>query len=159
MRSTAQAAVAELQAHFTKGSATPDFTITPNTAKAGTWYSLVPQDITWVPALINCGRVASAAKDDLTKLGWDGANPPSLSYSPALGLYLVTGGFQRQGGPNGPNGANSTPGPNGQRRTGGGEGGGFGGGFLIPIFGGQRGASPSPAPAASPAPAPSSTPH
>ncbi len=160
MRSTAQAAVAELQAHFTKGGPAPDFTITANTAKAGTWYSLVPEDITWVPALINCGRVASAARDDLTQLGWDGANPPSLSYSPALGLYLVTGGFQRNGGPNGPN---STPGPNGQRRTGGGEGGGFGGGFVIPIFCGQRraGASPSPAPAASasPAPAPTATPH
>jgi hypothetical protein len=152
MRTTAQAAVAELQAHFAKGTAAPDWTITANTAKAGTWYSLAPEDITWVPAVINCGRVASAARDDLTKLGWDGANPPSLSYSPALGLYLVTGGFQRQGAPN-PNGS---PGPNGQRRAGGGEGGGFGGGFVIPIFGGgQRrgGASPSPSPApASPAP-------
>jgi hypothetical protein len=159
MRSTAQAAIAELQAHFAKGGPAPDWTITANTAKAGTWYSLSPEDITWVPALINCGRVASAARDDLTKLGWDGAIPPSLSYSPALGLYLVTGGFQRQGGPNAPN---STPGPNGQRRTGGGEGGGFGGGFMIPIFGGQRrgGASPSPSPApASPSPAPSSSPH
>jgi hypothetical protein len=157
MRSTAQAAIAELQAHFAKGGPAPDWAITANTAKAGTWYSLQPEDITWVPALINCGRVASAVRDDLTKLGWDGANPPSLSYSPALGLYLVTGGFQRPGGPNGPN---STPGPNGQRRTGGGEGGGFGGGFIIPIFGGQRraGASPSPAPS-SPSPAPSATPH
>jgi len=157
MRSTAQAAIAELQAHFNKGTATPNWTITTNTAKAGTWYALSPEDITWVPALINCGRVASAARDDLTKLGWDGANPPSLSYSPALGLYLVTGGFQRQGGPN-PNGS---PGPNGERRAGGGEGGGFGGGLVIPIFGGgQRrgGASPSPAPA-SPSPAPAATPH
>ncbi len=157
MRSTAQAAVTELQAHFTKGSPTPDFTITANTAKSGTWYSLSPEDITWVPALINCGRVASAARDDLTKLGWDGANPPSLSYSPALGLYIVTGSFQRQGGQSGANGQNNANGTNGQRRTGGGEGGGFGGGFMIPIFGGQRrgGASPSP----SPSPAPASTPH
>ncbi len=156
MRSTAQAAIAELQAHFAKGSPSPDWTITANTAKAGTWYSLLPEDITWVPALINCGRVASAARDDLTKLGWDGAIPPSLSYSPALGLYLVTGGFQRPAGPNGPN---STPGPNGQRRTGGGEGGGFGGGFMIPIFGGQRRAGASPSPSPAPSPAPTATPH
>jgi hypothetical protein len=158
MRSTAQAAVAELQAHFAKGAAAPDWTITANTAKAGTWYALTPQDITWVPALINCGRVASAVRDDLTKLGWDGANPPSLSYSPALGLYLVTGGFQRTGGQNG-NGNNAN-GQNGQRRQGG-EGGGFGGGFIVPIFGGQRraGASPSPAPSQSPSPAPAATPH
>jgi hypothetical protein len=156
MRSTAQAAIAELQAHFAKGSPAPDWTIAANAAKAGTWYSLQPEDITWVPALINCGRVASAARDDLTKLGWDGAIPPSLSYSPALGLYLVTGGFQRQGGPNGPN---STPGPNGQRRTGGGEGGGFGGGFMIPIFGGQRRAGSSPSPSPAPSPAPTATPH
>lgn len=165
MRSTAQAAVAELQAHFAKGSPAPDWTITANTAKAGTWYALSPEDITWVPALINCGRVASAARDDLTKLGWDGANPPSLSYSPALGLYLVTGGFQRQGGPNGQNGPNGTNGQNTNRqnvrvRTGG-EGGGFGGGFILPIFGGQRrpNAGPSPAPSQAPSPAPTATPH
>jgi hypothetical protein len=152
MRSTAQAAVNELQAHFTSGIPTPDWTITAHTAKAGTWYSLQPEDITWIPALIDCGRVASTVRDDLTKLGWDGANPPSLSYAPALGLYLVTGGFQRnaQGGQNV---QNNPSGQNGPRRQGGGEG-GFGGGFMIPIFGGgQRGPSPSPSPA------PTATPH
>lgn len=156
MKSTAQAAVNELQAHFLKGAATPDWTITAHAAKSGTWYSLTPEDITWVPALINCGRVASSSRDDLTKLGWDGANPPALSYSPALGLYLVTGGFGRPNGQNG-NGQNAN-GQNGQRREG--EGGGFGGGFVIPIFGGgRRGASPSPGPSASPSPAPAATPH
>jgi len=153
MRSTAQAAVKELQARFTNGGPTPDWTITTHTAKAGTWYSLVPEDITWIPALIDCGRVASAARDDLVKLGWDGANPPALSYSPAFGLYLVTGGLQRnvQGGQNGQTNPN---GQNGPRRQGGGEG-GFGGGFMIPIFGGGQRGGPSP----SPSPAPTATPH
>jgi len=150
-RSTAQAAVSELQAHFTKGSPTPDWTITAQTAKAGTWYSLQPEDITWVPALIDCGRVASASRDDLAKLGWDGANPPALSYSPALGLYLVTGGFQRQAGQNGQpgrSGQNNAKGPNGQRP----EGGGFSGGFMIFRGGLRPSPSPSPVPTVSPRP-------
>jgi hypothetical protein len=97
MQNLAQQTLAELQAHFKSGAATPDWTITPHAATAGTWYSLEPADISAVPAIINCGRVASASKDDLTKLGWDGAAPPTLSYTPKLGLYFVTP--QRRGFP------------------------------------------------------------
>ena len=159
LRSAAQTALNELQAHFTKGAATPDWTITPHTAKTGTWYTLQPEDLTSAAALVGCGRVSSGVRDDLTKLGWDGAPPPSLSYTPDLGLYIVTGGFQvRQNG-------TGTPNPNATRRPGGGGegGGGFGGGFMIPIFGGGRqgqgSPSPSPSPAASASPSPASTPH
>jgi hypothetical protein len=157
MRSAAQSALNELQAHFTKGTATPDWTITAHTAKTGTWYSLQPDDLISSAALVGCGHVSSGVRDDLTKLGWDGAPPPSLSYTPDLGLYIVTGGFQIRTNRNG----TGTPNPNATRRPDGGAGGGFGGGFIPLIFGGQRqpvsGASPSPAPSASPAPA--STPH
>jgi hypothetical protein len=158
MRSAAQQALNELQAHFTKGTATPDWTITSHTAKNGTWYSLQPEDLTSSAALVGCGHVSSGVRDDLAKLGWDGGPPPSLSYTPDLGLYIVTGGFQfRQNG-------TGTPNPNATRRPGGdGGGGGFGGGFLFPILGGARqgqgSPSPSPSPAASASPAPASTPH
>jgi hypothetical protein len=89
MHSAAQQALAQLQAHFANGAPTPDWTITPHTAKAGTWYSLEPADISTVPALLNCAHVSTAAKDDLTKLGWDAAPPPQLNYTPSLGLYLI----------------------------------------------------------------------
>ncbi len=158
MRTAAQSALSELQAHFAKGAATPNWTITAHTAKAGTWYSLQPDDLTSALALVDCSHVSSGVRDDLTKVGWDGAPPPSLSYAPNLGLYIVTGGFQVRTGQGGQNGQNNANGQNGQRRQGG-EGGGFGGGFMIPIFGGQRQPSPSPSPAVSPSPAPASTPH
>ncbi|HKU67839.1 MAG TPA: TonB-dependent receptor [Candidatus Baltobacteraceae bacterium] len=89
MRGAAGQMLAQLQMHFAKNAAAPGWTITPHTASAGTWYSLEPADIGTVPAIINCGRVAAARKADLTKLGWDAAAPPSLNYTPALGLYLL----------------------------------------------------------------------
>lgn len=89
MHAAAQQALAQLQAHFAHGAPAPAWTITPHTAKAGTWYSLEPADISTVPALLNCGHIATAAKDDLTKLGWDGESAPNLNYTPSLGLYLV----------------------------------------------------------------------
>lgn len=90
MHTAAQTALAQLQAHFTNGSApAPAWTITPHTATGGTWYSLEPADISSIPAILSCGHVAAASRDDLTKRGLDGSAPPSLSYTPSLGLYLV----------------------------------------------------------------------
>jgi hypothetical protein len=103
MKNLAGPLLSQLQAHFAKGTAAPGWTITPNTATAGTWYSLEPSDISAVPAIINCARVAAASKDDLGKLGWNGAPPPNLSYAPSLGLYFMMPqrrgpGAQGQGG-------------------------------------------------------------
>ena len=95
LHATAQQMLSQLQAHFTNGASAPGWTITPHTATAGTWYSLEPADIAAVPAILNCGHVASAVKADLTKLGWDGANPPNLNYAPNLGIYLVRPQFDR----------------------------------------------------------------
>jgi hypothetical protein len=89
MKSTAQQMLAQLQAHFANGATAPGWTITPHTASAGTWYALEAVDVATVPAILNCGHVAVANKDDLTKLGWDGSPPPQLSYTPALGIYLL----------------------------------------------------------------------
>lgn len=90
MRKLATRMLDELQTHFAKGGAAPDWTMAAHTAAAGTWYSLEPSDIGGVPALLNCGHVSSASKDELVKLGWDGAAVPSLNYSVKLGLYMVT---------------------------------------------------------------------
>ncbi|HET7814242.1 MAG TPA: TonB-dependent receptor [Candidatus Baltobacteraceae bacterium] len=121
MHAAAQTALSQLQAHFASNAAAPAWTITPHTASGGTWYALEPSDIGSVPAILNCGRVAAAARDDLAKKGLDGANAPSLNYSPALGLYLVRP--QPRNGQGGPGGGPGGPPP---------------------------GASPSPAPSASP---------
>lgn len=89
MRSTAQTVLAQLQAHFATGAAAPAWTIAPHASSAGTWYSLDAADVSTVPAVISCGRVAAAAKDDLTKLGLDGSPPPTLNYAPNVGLYIM----------------------------------------------------------------------
>lgn len=113
MHAAAQLALAQLQAHFTSGAATPAWTITPHTAKAGTWYSLEPADIATIPALLNCAHVSTGAKDDLTNLGWDGVPAPNVNYTPALGLYLLRPQMRERGGPGGPPppGAPNTPSP------------------------------------------------
>jgi hypothetical protein len=97
MHATAQQMVSQLQAHFASGAPAPGWTITPHTAAAGTWYSLEAADIGTIPAILNCGHVATAPKTDLAKLGWDGANPPNLNYAPQLGLYMVRPQFRERG--------------------------------------------------------------
>jgi hypothetical protein len=110
MHTAAQQALAQLQAHFANGAATPAWTITPHSATAGTWYSLEPADISTIPALLNCAHVSTAAKDDLMKLGWDGVTPPNLNYTPSLGLYLIRPQFRTRG-EGGPGGPDQSPAP------------------------------------------------
>jgi hypothetical protein len=112
LKASATALLGELQAHFASGAPTPDWQITAKQAKAGTYYELTPSDLTGFVALLSCGHVSTAATDDLTKLGWDGARLPVLNYTPALGVYSV-----RFGGPGGPGGGG--PGGQGGRRNGG----------------------------------------
>jgi hypothetical protein len=47
-------------------------------------------DVSALPGIINCARVAAATKENLAKIGWDGSAPPSLNYAKALGLYFVS---------------------------------------------------------------------
>ena len=88
-RSIASQALAELQNHFTKGSAAPNWTITPHTAQAGAWYELDPVDPSVVSALLQCGRLAAATGDDIKARGFDAKPVPELNYAAPLGLYLV----------------------------------------------------------------------
>jgi hypothetical protein len=112
LHATAQQMLAQLQEHFANGAAAPGWTIAPHTSTAGTWYSLEPADIGTIPAILNCGHVATAQKADLAKLGWDGVNPPNLNYAPQLGVYMVRpqfgpGGERRGGEPGAPSPAPS----------------------------------------------------
>jgi hypothetical protein len=89
VKNLATQALEELRKHFADGSPAPSWTITPHTAKSGTWYELDPGDPTVVPALLFCGHVATATADELSKLGYDGKLVPELNYAPALGIYLL----------------------------------------------------------------------
>jgi hypothetical protein len=79
----------ELRNHFASGAAAPSWRITPHAAKAGTWYELQGGDLTVLPALIACGRIAATTTDELAQRGFDGKPVPELNYAPSLGLYLI----------------------------------------------------------------------
>ena len=89
VQNLATQSLGELRAHFATNAATPSWTITPHTAKAGTWYELEPGDPTVIPALLVCGRVAAASNDELAQKGYGGVVVPELNYAPSLGLYLI----------------------------------------------------------------------
>lgn len=109
LKGTATQLLGELQRHFATGAPAPSWTITPHVAKSGTYYELGNDDVSAIPAILECGRVATATTDELTPLGW---NPPALApaptpsvspspgrgsgrrgaglnYTPALGIYLI----------------------------------------------------------------------
>jgi hypothetical protein len=82
-------ALGELKEHFNSGAPAPSWTIVAHGAKSGTWYELEPGDMTVMPAVIQCGRVAAATADQLAQRGFDGKAVPALNYAPPLGLYIV----------------------------------------------------------------------
>jgi len=113
LKTTAIQALNELQAHFARGAAAPSWQIVTHQAKSGTWFELTPNDINVLPTLLMCGRIATGAPTDLTALGYDGARPPALNYTPALGLYFVRNNFGGGQGGNGGPGANGSQNSNG----------------------------------------------
>jgi len=122
LKGTATQLLGELQKHFATGAPTPSWTITPHVEKSGTYYELSSDDVSAIPAILQCGHVATATRDDLVALGWDtpapapapGATPRpagargggggggfrGLSYAPPFGIYLVRSN-PAQGGPGG----------------------------------------------------------
>ncbi len=107
MKGLATQLLDELQKHFISNAPAPSWTITAHSAKTGTWYELASDDVEAIPAILNCGRIATAKPEELTPLGWDGARVPSLNYAPALGIYMVRGNFGQGGGRR--NGASPSP--------------------------------------------------
>jgi hypothetical protein len=124
-------ALAELRGYFATGAKAPSWTITPHVATGGTWYELEPGDPSVIGALLQCGRVATATTDELTKRGFDGKPVPEMNYAAALGLY-----FMRPARPPGQSGR-------GQGVQGSPPGAGQGGG---PPPGGGPGGGPPPPP-------------
>ncbi len=113
MKTTALELLDELKTHFATGAATPNWTVTPHQAKAGTYYELELNDSGELAPLLSCGHISTAATDDLTKAGWDGARAPALNYAAPYGLYFVRGGPPGGPGRRGPNGPrpSSSPAP------------------------------------------------
>jgi TonB-dependent Receptor Plug Domain len=89
VRDLASQSLNELKGHFATGAATPSWTITPHTAKAGTWYELEPGDATVIPAMMICGRISATTTEELSQRGFDGKLIPELNFAPPLGLYLI----------------------------------------------------------------------
>jgi hypothetical protein len=91
-KNIATQSLAELRAYFAAPVGTakaPSFTITPHTSTGGTWYELDPGDPSVIGALLQCGRVATAAADELTQRGFDGKPVPEMNYAAPLGLYFI----------------------------------------------------------------------
>ncbi|HEY8320333.1 MAG TPA: TonB-dependent receptor [Candidatus Baltobacteraceae bacterium] len=121
LKGTATQLLGELQKHFATGAPTPSWTITPHVQKSGTSYELSSDDVSAIPAILQCGRVATATRDDLVAIGWDTPAPTpapgarggggfrGLSYAPALGIYLERNN-PVQGGPAAPT-PSPSPGP------------------------------------------------
>jgi len=89
VRNLATQSLDELKRHFANGAAAPSFTIAAHTAKSGAWYELDPGDVTVIPAMMMCGRIAATTTQELSQRGFDGKTIPSLNYAPSLGLYLI----------------------------------------------------------------------
>ncbi|HZY97268.1 MAG TPA: TonB-dependent receptor [Candidatus Cybelea sp.] len=89
VKNLASQSLDELRNHFATGAAAPSWTITPHSAKAGTWYELQAGDITELPAIVTCSRVAATTDDELGQRGFAGQRVPALNYAASLGLYLI----------------------------------------------------------------------
>jgi hypothetical protein len=73
------------------GQATPaqptGWTIVPHPVAKGYWLELQPGAPVAIPALLNCAHVSAGSADEIKAAGFGAGTPPSLNYTPALGLY------------------------------------------------------------------------
>jgi uncharacterized membrane protein YgcG len=143
LKSTATQLLGELQKHFATGAPTPSWTITPHVAKSGTYYELGNDDVSAIPAILQCGRVATATTVELTPLGW---NPPAPAVTPTPSASPSPGRGNGRGNRGNGNGAGG---------NGGGGFGGRGGGLnYTPALGIYLVRNNPPVPVASPTPSP-----
>ena len=109
IKSTAQRLLGELQAYFKSGKPAQSWKITPHSASGGTWYQLDNDDLSTLPTLLNCGRVAAATSDQIKAAGFDGSRPPTINYAAKLGLYIIRGAPPGANGTNNRSGAQQPP--------------------------------------------------
>jgi hypothetical protein len=78
------------------------WTVMTHKTSNGYWSELMLNDISRLPAILYCARVAAGTTDDVKAQHLDGARPPSVNYSPALGIYLMRPNVQASPPPSGP---------------------------------------------------------
>src|SRR5215469_2023578 len=96
VKPTAVTLLGALQTYFTgfdpsnpRASAPAGWTVTTHKAAGGYWSELQLADISRFPAILYCAHVSTGTPDEIKAKKLDFARPPSLNYSPSLGLYLV----------------------------------------------------------------------
>jgi hypothetical protein len=71
--------------------------VTPHVLAKGYYAELQVEDISRLPAVLYCGHVSAATSDEIKALGLDGARPPTLNYTPSIGIYLMRFNPQQRG--------------------------------------------------------------
>ncbi len=106
LKPAAQTLLGALQTYFTgfdpaSPPAAPPagWTVTTHKTAAGYWSELQLDDISRIPAVLNCGHVATGTPDEVKAAKLDGARPPTLNYSPKFGIYLIRPADQGTGTP------------------------------------------------------------
>ena len=109
LRSVAEQSLADLRGHFVAGSALARWKVTAHASAADAWYSLVPDDLNDLGAVLACAHVSAATTAQLAARRLGGAPPPSLDFAPSIGLYIVRRQLPPRpaasAGPKPPNGA------------------------------------------------------
>jgi hypothetical protein len=120
VKPTAVSLLGALQSYFAGYDASnppatvPDgWTVTTHKTASGYWSELMLTDISRLPAILYCARVAAGSTDELKAQHLDGARPPSINYSPTLGIYLMRANAAASPRPNGPPTSGGSPPPRG----------------------------------------------
>jgi hypothetical protein len=68
----------------------PGMEVHVHNSKAGAWLEALPANPDLTAAIALCFNIPSATQDQLSRFGLSGGIPPSINYSPKVGLYLVS---------------------------------------------------------------------
>ncbi|HXM19649.1 MAG TPA: TonB-dependent receptor [Candidatus Tumulicola sp.] len=104
LRQAAEPLLGALNAYFANydpakppAQAPAGWTVTPHVLAKGYYAELQVEDISRLPAVLYCGHVSAATSDEIKALGLDGARPPTLNYTPSIGIYLMRFNPQQRG--------------------------------------------------------------
>ncbi|MBV8366112.1 MAG: hypothetical protein JO194_06400, partial [Candidatus Eremiobacteraeota bacterium] len=96
VKPTAVSLLGALQSYFANfdpsnppATAPAGWTVTTHKVAGGYWSELQLADISRFPAVLYCGHISTGTPDDIKAKKLDFARPPSLNYTPSLGIYLV----------------------------------------------------------------------
>jgi hypothetical protein len=94
-REIATSALAELERFFAgpgnpASGSTPTWTVERGPDGERAWYTVRSNQISAIAAVLNCGYVAGAPRDELRRRGVGATALPALNYAEPLGLYVLT---------------------------------------------------------------------